>query len=105
MWFFKNKWKTKVKDQVNLILAQDVKIELGDLVAIVRTNAAYKFPSQPSTQEVILEMMIYIQQGYIKGSFILYDAVGNIIKETSSIFKEVDGLTGDWRLVYSRVSK
>jgi hypothetical protein len=93
MWFSKNKWKSKLSDQVDKIIAQDIEIELGDLIKVVGAT---------STHDVILEMLAYIIAGDIKCRFVLYDVDGKIVKECSSIFEEPECLTSDWRAVYSK---
>jgi hypothetical protein len=93
MWFFKNNWKAKLRDQVDAILLQDIEIMLDDLVAIVGASGPH---------DIIVEMLKYIVSGDIKCRFVLYDKSGNIIKECSSIFEEQTWQTSDWRVVYSK---
>ena len=94
MWFFKNKWKSKLSVQVAKIITQDIEIEIGDLIKAVGASNSY---------DVVLELTPYIIAGDITCHYELYDASGKFVKKCSSIFKEPDCLTSDWRVVYSKL--
>jgi hypothetical protein len=93
MWFFKNNWKSKLRDQVDKIMTDDIEIELSDLVALV---------GAPSIQHIIMETVTYIVAGDIKCRFVLYDGDGKIVNECTSIFEEATRDLSDWRAVYSK---
>lgn len=94
MWFSKNKWKTKLSDQVDRILTQNIKIELDELVALV---------GAPSITDLILEISTYIMAGQIEINYVVYDVDDNIVGEFKSIVEAPHSYSiTDFCVVYSK---
>jgi hypothetical protein len=72
MWFFKNKWKSKLSVQVAKIITQDIEIELRELTKVV---GAINPP------DVVHELIPYIIAGDITCHYELYDASGEFVKK------------------------